>query len=73
VPGQEAWNMFYDGEYLVALEKEKLIQAIIPLQLVPYSNVAWQSYPCIDDGKQAIVDLALNPEFTTSTLKEHTM
>jgi len=65
------WKVFYSKEYVIAPEEEELVEALIPLFLVPYSNVAQESYPYVDLEKQSIVNLAPNPEFTASILREH--
>jgi len=65
------WCVFYGKEYVIAPGEEELVEAIIPLRLVPYSSVTRQSYPYVDLEKQTIVSLTPNPEFTASMLKEH--
>jgi len=65
------WKAFYGKEYVVAPGEEELIEAIIPLTLVPYSTVTGRSYPYVDLEKQTVVTLTPNPEFTDSMLREH--
>jgi len=65
------WKVFYDENYVVASEEEKLIEIIIPLLFVPYNNVTREAYPYVDLEKHTIVNLAPNPEFTVSMLMEH--
>ena len=67
------WRVFYEKECTIAPGRKELIKVVIPLRLVPYSNIASQPYPYVDLEKQIIVNLVLDPEFAIPMLREHTI
>ena len=65
------WQALYHKEYLVAPGERELVQVSIPIQLIPYSDIAGRTFPYVDVDKQTVSNFVPNPEFAASLLREH--